>query len=265
MLLFIFTCAPRTQVYALAFSLLIFLLPFFNHHQAPEILRLEQYDVKADLWSVGVILWEMLTGKPPFKSRTPFELPHVIENTVLRLDPALGISRDCLDLLYSLLQKDSVQRIGWEEFFLHPFLGFHQLNTPTPGTSPSSLGTSPATVGRPGTSPASVAGGAPGSKPAVVQHGFFARPPPMAAAPVRDLLGPAPSAPIPTPHDALRFSHGRERSSSNPAHLVKVFFYLNSGCSSVLARRCASSLHKCLISFLHLLRHRRSTPPACQR
>jgi serine/threonine-protein kinase ULK/ATG1 len=35
--------------------------------QAPEILRFEKYSVKADLWSVGVILWEMLTGRPPFR------------------------------------------------------------------------------------------------------------------------------------------------------------------------------------------------------
>lgn len=176
--------------------------------------------MKADLWSVGVILWEMLTGKVPFKSRTPFELVHVIDSTVLKVDPSLGLSQVCLDLLYSLLQRDSVQRIGWEEFFLHPFLGFHQLNTPTPGTSPASLGTSPAAAGaRPSTSPSNA------SKPAVVQYGFFTRPPPMAAAPQRDLLGPAhaPTPPTPSsaPQDILRLS-GRERSSSNPAHLVKV-------------------------------------------
>lgn len=34
--------------------------------QAPEILQGQKYDAKADLWSVGAILFEMLAGKPPF-------------------------------------------------------------------------------------------------------------------------------------------------------------------------------------------------------
>jgi len=35
-------------------------------YMAPEILRFQKYDAKADLWSVGAILFELLTGRPPF-------------------------------------------------------------------------------------------------------------------------------------------------------------------------------------------------------
>lgn len=39
-------------------------------YMAPEIVTAGHYDAKADLWSVGVILYEALFGRPPFASRT---------------------------------------------------------------------------------------------------------------------------------------------------------------------------------------------------
>ena len=39
--------------------------------QAPEILRFKQYDAKVDLWAVGAVLFEIVTGQPPFPAATP--------------------------------------------------------------------------------------------------------------------------------------------------------------------------------------------------
>ena len=47
---------------------------------APEILRYEKYDAKADLWSVGAVLYEMSVGKPPFRAQNHMELLRRIEN-----------------------------------------------------------------------------------------------------------------------------------------------------------------------------------------
>lgn len=41
---------------------------------APEIQRGETYDEKADLWSVGVILFELIAGFPPFTGKNKVEL-----------------------------------------------------------------------------------------------------------------------------------------------------------------------------------------------
>ncbi|KAG6875795.1 hypothetical protein C0992_002293 [Termitomyces sp. T32_za158] len=48
---------------------------------APEILRYEKYDAKADLWSVGAVLYEMSVGKPPFRAQNHIELLKKIEHS----------------------------------------------------------------------------------------------------------------------------------------------------------------------------------------
>lgn len=46
----------------------------FRLYMAPEILRYEKYDAKADLWSVGAVLYEMSVGKPPFRAQNHIDL-----------------------------------------------------------------------------------------------------------------------------------------------------------------------------------------------
>ena len=53
-------------------------------YMAPEILRYEKYDAKADLWSVGTVLYEMVVGRPPFRATNHVELlrkiGHICDN-----------------------------------------------------------------------------------------------------------------------------------------------------------------------------------------
>lgn len=43
-------------------------------YMAPEVIMSLQYDAKADLWSLGTIVFQCLTGKAPFQAHTPQEL-----------------------------------------------------------------------------------------------------------------------------------------------------------------------------------------------
>lgn len=90
-------------------------------YMAPEIIGKNKYDRKSDLWSVGLILYEMLFGKHPFREcRNVREIIEKLENGRIRYKKC--ISEECLDLLKTLLQKDPKKRITWVKFFAHPWV-----------------------------------------------------------------------------------------------------------------------------------------------
>ncbi|XP_035784989.1 serine/threonine-protein kinase ULK3-like [Anopheles albimanus] len=92
-------------------------------YMAPEILISKSYGAAADLWSVGVILYECLFGKPPYSSASVQELAGRIQNnTPISIPQKPSISTDCRKLLGHLLQRDPNQRITFEKFFEDAFL-----------------------------------------------------------------------------------------------------------------------------------------------
>ena len=86
-------------------------------YMAPEILTYKRYDSKADLWSVGIILFEMLSGKTPYNSKSIYQLVTDIQNVPIKLPEFVSISPECLELINLLLQVDPACRISWEDFF----------------------------------------------------------------------------------------------------------------------------------------------------
>lgn len=44
------------------------------YYMAPEIFNQRQYDEKCDVWSIGVIMFVMLTGQPPFNGGTDHDI-----------------------------------------------------------------------------------------------------------------------------------------------------------------------------------------------
>eukprot|EP01147_Barroeca_monosierra_P002430 gene2430-5370_t len=90
---------------------------------APEMLCHKQYDARADLWSVGVILYEVLFGRAPFHSETYLELiKKITDKSDVRIPTHTNISAQCRQLLQRLLQRNPSKRITFDAFFNHPFV-----------------------------------------------------------------------------------------------------------------------------------------------
>lgn len=62
-------------VFSLAFLVLFSLLRICCSFQAPEVIMSQHYDAKADLWSIGTVIYQCLVGKPPFQVTIPFLFP----------------------------------------------------------------------------------------------------------------------------------------------------------------------------------------------
>lgn len=109
-------------------------------YMAPEILKSQQYDAKADLWSVGTILYELVVGRPPYNGSNHIVLLQNIERNEARIPATIAkhLSPACIELIYSLLERNPVQRISFEEFFNHPFLAATApLSAPIPAEAPA--------------------------------------------------------------------------------------------------------------------------------
>ena len=88
-------------------------------YMAPEILRYERYDAKADLWSIGTVLYELIAGKPPFRAANHVELLRRIEKTNdnIPFSPDCNISDDLYKVICGMLRRMPHERISWEAFF----------------------------------------------------------------------------------------------------------------------------------------------------
>jgi len=91
-------------------------------YMAPEIFQDRQYTDKGDLWSVGVIMYQMLTGKVPYNGNDLHDLVSNVRKNNLTWNTKNTISNEMKLLVEKLMEKDPTKRINWSDFFLHPIL-----------------------------------------------------------------------------------------------------------------------------------------------
>nr|QBK88827.1 MAG: serine/threonine protein kinase [Mimivirus LCMiAC01] len=100
-------------------------------YMAPELMNSDKYNNQTDLWSIGMILYEMLYGFHPYgKCVNMKQLKYCVDTDVIEIPPTntknRNISRECINLLKKLLQKRASKRLEWRGFFNHPWLSVYK-------------------------------------------------------------------------------------------------------------------------------------------
>lgn len=89
---------------------------------APEVLKGQAYNHKADVWSLGIVFFELLAGFTPFTGLTRNDLKNNIENGDYKIPKTLKLSLRGLDFLNCCLQFDAQKRMSWDDLVKHPYL-----------------------------------------------------------------------------------------------------------------------------------------------
>ena len=89
---------------------------------APEMMSHQKYNNKIDLWSLGILTYELLTGVKPFEGDDIKEIFNRIKEGKMNLPPTLVASSEIISFINGLLQFYPEKRMDWPQIKTHPFL-----------------------------------------------------------------------------------------------------------------------------------------------
>ena len=89
-------------------------------YMAPELVQEMPYNHTADLWSLGVIIYELFVGQPPFYTNSIYSLIQLIIKEPVRFPD--NMTPDFKSFLKGLLNKIPAERLSWPDLLNHPFI-----------------------------------------------------------------------------------------------------------------------------------------------
>jgi len=98
-----------------------------SSYMSPERVGGMDYSFNADVWSLGLLVFECATGKPPYAGVSTFEL---LDKIVDETPPVLAkgvFSNEACDFVSLCLKKDHHERPDCELMLTHPFLKKHKV------------------------------------------------------------------------------------------------------------------------------------------
>jgi len=89
-------------------------------YMAPEMLKSEDYNQSVDIWSLGVVAYQILTGKVPFSGSDQAEILNNIITKEIKYPGFLSAS--CKNFLHGILTKEPEKRLTIMEILQHPWI-----------------------------------------------------------------------------------------------------------------------------------------------
>ena len=103
-------------------------------NKSPDLFSNDRcYNTKADLWSLGVITYQLLIGDPPFDGLSVNSVIFQIKDGIYNYPNNISVSYEIISFINGLLQFNPEKRFNWEQILNHPFLTgdvekFHFIN-----------------------------------------------------------------------------------------------------------------------------------------
>ncbi|XP_045103910.1 cGMP-dependent protein kinase, isozyme 1-like [Portunus trituberculatus] len=81
---------------------------------APEIILNKGHDKAVDYWSIGILMYELLTGTPPFTASDPMKTYNIILKGIDMIDFPQHVTRTATSLIKRLCRESPAERLGYQ-------------------------------------------------------------------------------------------------------------------------------------------------------